>query len=75
VLEAARFLMGSKDAPKKIQFFGAIKKVARPSYTKCQSVGKTPQVLLSPYKDIPESQCSCIFQELIIRGKYADGGL
>jgi len=69
--------MGSKDAPEKMQFLGAVKKVASLGdlYTKRRSGGKTPQTWPSPKQNSSETQCSCIFQELMKRGKYTYIGL
>jgi len=40
-------------------------------YTKRKSGGKTPKIRPSPKQNRSESQSSCIFQELMNRGKYA----
>jgi len=65
--------MGSKDAPEKLQFLGAIKKGGKSVrfYTKRKSGGKTPHIRPSPKQNRSESPCSCIIQELMNRGKYA----
>jgi len=65
--------MGSKDAPQKMQFLGAIKKVVSlGAFIQTAIVaGKPP----SPKKNTSESQCSCIFQEPMNRDKYAYMGL
>ena len=62
--------MSLKDAPQKILFLGAIEKMASLSafYTKRQSGGETSG---SPNQYRSESQCSCIFQELMNKSKYA----
>ena len=39
--------------------------------TKRKSGGKPPQIRPSPKQNRSESQCSCIFQEPMNRGKYA----
>jgi len=69
--------MGSKDAPQKMQFLGATKKSGKSGrfYTKRKSSGKPPQIRPLPKHNRSEFQCSCIFQELMNRGKYAYLGL
>jgi len=67
--------VSSKDAPQKMQFLGAIKKLASLfPRLKTQSGGKTPQILPSLNQNMSKSQCSCIFQEPLNRGKYAYTG-
>jgi len=65
--------MGSKDAPHKMQFLGAIQKSgkSRRYYINHKSGGKSPQIQPSRKQNRSESQCSCIFQELMNRDKYA----
>jgi len=69
--------MGSKDAPQKDAVLWCNKKRSKAErfYTKRQSGGKPPQILPSTNQNRSESQCSCIFQELMNRGKYAYVGL
>jgi len=69
--------MDSKDAPQKIEVLRCNKKSGKSGcfYTKRKSGGKTPTIGPSPKQNRSESQCSCIFQELMNRGKYAYIGL
>jgi len=69
--------MGSKDAPQKMQFLGAIKELASLDVSRqnARSGGKTPQILPPQKQNRFESQCSCIFQEPMNRGKYEYVGL
>ena len=60
-----------------MQFLCAIKKSGKSErfYTKRQGDRKPPQIRPSPEQNMSESQCSCIFQELMNRGNYAYVGL
>jgi len=72
--KVARFLLSSKDAPKKMQFLGTIKKLAS-LFPRLQNAKwrKTPAD--SSKQNRSASQCCCIFQEPLNRGKYAYVGL
>jgi len=74
--QSCQVFMGSKDAPQKMQVLRTIKKLASlfRGY-KTQSGGKSPQIRLSLNQNMFESQCSCIFQEPLNKGKYAYTGL
>jgi len=76
--------MGSKDAPqtmKRCASNNAVLKCNKKSgksvrfYTKRKSGGKIPHIWPSPKQNRSESQCSCIIQKLMNRGKYAYMGL
>jgi len=77
LFKVARFLMGPKNVALTMQFIGATNKTGKPGYfyTKTQSGGKTAQIRPSPDQNRSESQCSCIFQKPMNRGKYAYMGL
>jgi len=62
---------------KKMQFLGALKKVASLGafISKRQNGGKPPKIRQSPKQNRSEYQCSCIFQELMNRSKYGYVGL
>jgi len=69
--------MGSKDAPQKMQSVGASKKVAS-LFTFIQNAEVAEKFHIfgrHRSKNRSESQCSCIIQELMNRGKYAYMGL
>jgi hypothetical protein len=68
----ATFSMGSKDAPQKMQFLDAIKKVAGPfTFIQNAKVADTSHIWSRHQSNRSDSQCSCRIQELINRGKYA----
>ena len=59
-----------KDAPQQMHFLGSIKRGA-----KTHSGEKPLQIRPSPSQNMSQTQYSCIFQEPMIRGRYAYMGL